>query len=222
MNIEKRNRFAGLAVSGALAVACLFAPLATANAGILPAAAGQFVWTELAWANSACRPAVNGGPCTLGSIDGLAGQSIRIVRLGIGGDADSTSGDAGFRLRGGGLDVSWTAGQTADSAAHDLGATPALAGSARGFTYSPVLDLTALDGASLTITWDYHYDFDGRYTAATDLLGNSFDDSNLASSVRPWIQFERLNNTRELPEPMSVAMLGLGMMALAYTRRRRG
>lgn len=148
----------GLVVFVVSCVGSLFASLS--HATIIDNGGGQFVWTELVYNG---HPAMDCIPCSFASLAGTPGQSLRIVKVGIGGDADATSGDISFRLSGGGLDFTWTAGQEAYAATYDLGATPALAGSARGFTYSNDLNMLALDGASLTLTWDHRFDWDGRY-----------------------------------------------------------
>ncbi len=192
-----------------------------AQAVILDSGGGQFVWTERVRVTDACVP-LSSGNCPLSGIPGEAGAGIRIVRLGIGGDADVSSGDMGFRLVGGGLDFTWTAGQTATPATYDLGFTPlATSGDlafARGFAYSAELDLLALEGASLQVSWIHSMDFDGKYTRATDVLGNTFDDAAFNSSARPWIQFEYVS---AIPEPQSYALLLAGLGLLGFAARRR-
>lgn len=188
-----------------------------AQAAVINSGGGQFVWTDLVGAlgQTTCDLA----PCNLSSISGLTGSSIKITRIGIGGDSDATSGDNTFRLFGGGLDFTWTAGQENFSATYDLGATP-LSGTSRGFAYSPVLSLLANDGASLNIQWTHHTDFDLLYTDATDVLGNVFNDIDSLASIRPWIQFEYVSNQQQIPEPGSLALLGLGIAALLTSRKR--
>src|SRR5688572_16729612 len=153
------------------ALICGFFPSAL-QATIIDSGGGQFVWTELVTFSSPCQPSA---VCQVGSIPGSPGSLIEIVNIAIGGDADATSGDAVFRLVGGGLDFTWTSGQSGTIATYDLGATPPTGpGSDRGFTYSGPISFFATEGTSLNIFFVAHFDFDGRFTNATDILGNVF------------------------------------------------
>jgi hypothetical protein len=128
----------------------------------------------------------------IGEIPAQPGKRIRILTLGICGDADSQSGPAFYRAQGGSLTVSWSAGQNSTgSPDHFLGVTPVLSGSARGFVYKDVSALNVLTpqiGAALTIQMVGQNDGDGRYCQATDTQGNPYDDP--PSSSRGWVFYQ--------------------------------
>jgi hypothetical protein len=159
-------------------------------------------------------------PQLVGTIAGVAGESIEISFLGIGGDADIGSGDVLFRAVGGGLDFTWVAGQGLTAATHRLAPTPVAIGgptaSARGFSFLSV-NYTAAVGASVDIFWLGSFDFDGRYTFGTDLLGNSYNDSGIPSSIRPWLQYERVS---DVPEPALLLIIGSGGLLARLGRRK--
>ena len=66
------------------------------------------------------------------------------------------------------------------------------------------------------MTWDFHNDWDGRYTSDTDLLGNVFSDTSYPSSVRAWVQFDIVKAApkQPIPEPSSIAIMLLGLMGM--------
>jgi hypothetical protein len=179
------------------------------------------VWTTLTGVHTT-QPAVK-----IGDITGQAGQSIVIDMLGIGGDADSFSGPNIYRLVGGGIDITWGAGngQGAFSATYVLDPTPDAAGptiSARGFSYMDI-NLVAALGASLEVFWVSHFDYDGRYTYATDALGNFYNDSAFTSSIRPWIAYDMASlSPVPLPAPVFLLALALGVLAIGARWRKRG
>ena len=41
----------------------------------------------------------------------------------------------------------------------------------------------------VTIRWDYHYDWDGRWCNDTDSEGNTYNDTNYRSSIRAWVKY---------------------------------
>lgn len=132
-------------------------------------------------------------PGILATIPAVPGQRIHIIEVGIGGDADFGSGPTQFTLLGGGIDFSWAAGQAVVvSADLQLPTTPVGAGSARGFSIATV-DLTANVGEAVSLQWDFHNDFDGRFTVGTDTEGNTYDDSLISSSVRPYVRYELIS-----------------------------
>ncbi len=132
--------------------------------------------------------ASNSPGSTLGTLPGKAGKSIRILKLGVCGDSDGGSGPNRFKAAGGGINFTWAAGRTQSSAGADhwLGLTPSLGGSARGWVYKDAV-YKAAAGASVTITFDYHFDWDGRYCAQKDIAGVSYSDA--ASTVRAWLMY---------------------------------
>ena len=187
--------------------------LAVLTAG--PAEAAPIAFTALV-------SSANSRPFLAGTIPGVAGQSIEISFLGMGGDADAGSGDSLFRALGGGLDFTWVAGQQTTAATHRLAPTPIVVGpttSARGFSFLPVNYLAA-PGASVDVIWLLHNDFDGRYTFGTDLLGISFDDSATPSSVRPWLQYEYVQDA-PVPEPTTLILVTSGLMGMGARQWRR-
>lgn len=187
-----------------------------------PAAAAQILYAELVpWPGGLVS--VNADILTE-TLAGVADKQIRVLRVGIGGDADAASGPIGYRAIGGGLDFTWAAGQAISGPAPTYAldpTTPTNAGSGRGFTYSGELSLLLEVGQALSIYSDYRLDGDGRYAFGTDLLGNSYDDSGSPSSHRPWVLYEYVD--ARVPEPGTWAMMILGFASTgAALRRRRG
>jgi len=125
-------------------------------------------------------------PKTLGTIAGYPGLSIHITKLGICGDSDSGSGPNQFQVNGAGLNFTWEAGQSVHGSTHVLPHTNP-SGSGNGFTYAAV-NYVASPGQSATVTWTYHYDWDGSGQCdATDSEGNAYNDPN--TSVRAWVLY---------------------------------
>ncbi len=117
-----------------------------------PASAGVMVFTDVVDFNTP-RPIFNFTEYLVGTITSNPGETISITKLGIGGDADSTSGDAMFRLVGGGLDFTWVAGQFSTPADFRLAPTTITAGptiSARSISYADV-SLSATAGSTLSV-----------------------------------------------------------------------
>jgi len=138
------------------------------------------VWTASSYGKN---PSVN-----LGTIPGKTGKKIVITKVGMCGDSDQSSGANRFYVSGGGIGFRFAAGQSNPGSVNQwLGFTPTISGSARGFVYKTV-SYTASVGASVSVTWDYHSDWDGRYCDATDSEGNKYTDQT--STVRPWILYE--------------------------------
>ena len=128
---------------------------------------------------------------TIGTIAGKVGRKIRILKVGICGDSDSGSGPNRFRLSGGGLNFTWYCGQNnGPGGNHKLSPTPNKGGSARGFSYKDVKPNNYLSavGASLTLQWDYHSDWDGRYCDDKSEDGKQYKDQ--ASTVRAWVAYQ--------------------------------
>ncbi len=200
----------------------LFALLITmsfTSAILIDSGNGQFVFSERVSTTLLANPGTGGATNTfVGTIDDLGASSIHIVRIGIGGDSAQASGDNRFRVQGGGLDFTFTAGQSATAADFDLGFTPQLNGQAHGFVYQEV-DLVANAGEDLTVSWNFHNDNDGFFTQDTDVLGNFFNDSDASSSSRVWIQFEVLGGA--VPEPSSMISLALGICSMLFVSRLR-
>jgi hypothetical protein len=129
----------------------------------------------------------NNIPHTFGTINGLPGRSIKILKIGICGDSDSGSGANVIQVTGGGLNFTWEAGQNAQNSTYVLDPTPTTgSGSERGFSYQTV-NHVANEGQTITIKWTYHYDWDGRFCSASDTEGNSYNDP--AYSIRSWILY---------------------------------
>lgn len=126
----------------------------------------------------------------LGTIPGKAGKKIKITKIGICGDSDQSSGANRFKVSGGGLNFSWYAGQNNPGGTYQLAVTPPTNGSGRGFSYKTVSHVAQV-GASLSVHWDYHYDWDGRYCDAQDSEGNVYKDA--ASTVRAWVLYDYVN-----------------------------
>ena len=125
----------------------------------------------------------------MGTIPGRAGMRIVITKLGICGDSRTSSGSNRFVASGGGLNFSWFAGQTNPGGTYQLSPTPEPGGDASTrFTYRDVTHRADV-GASVTIRWDYHYDWDGRWCNDTDSEGNTYNDTNYRSSIRAWVKY---------------------------------
>ncbi len=139
----------------------------------------QQAWSEVV--TSSQSPVV-----TLGTIPGIPGKSIVIYKIGLCGDSDQTSGPNVFQLSGGGLSFTWESGQSSQSSTYVLSPTP-VKGASRGLTTKEV-SYTATAGASLTIQWTYHADWDGLRCTDTDEFGNVYDDQT-GSSLRAWISY---------------------------------
>ena len=127
---------------------------------------------------------------TLGTIPAKPGRKIRILKVAICGDSDSGSGANRFKLSGGGLAFTWYCGQNDPGGTHKLSPTPPTAGSGRGFSYADVKASNYLSaaGATLTVQWDYHNDWDGRYCDTKSEDGKAYKDP--ASSVRVWVAYQ--------------------------------
>ncbi|HVL40365.1 MAG TPA: hypothetical protein VM328_13330 [Fimbriimonadaceae bacterium] len=150
----------------------------------------------------------------LGSIDGQADHRIHILAIGIGGDANISSGNQIFKAVGGGLDFSWTAGQNRFGApftpTYTLQPTPLTqAPFGFGFTYLGV-DLWADEGASLEVRWLGTADWDGCYTYGVDLKGTLFNDSAIPNSARGWILYELVRTPAAVPAPGALLSFALG------------
>ncbi|MEY3014369.1 MAG: hypothetical protein RIT45_3104 [Pseudomonadota bacterium] len=123
---------------------------------------------------------------TMGTIAAISGKKIRIHRIAICGDSAPASGSNQFRLSGGGLNFTWHAGQNNPGSTHTLSPTPNK-GASHGFTYANVNYLSSA-GASLTLQWTYHNDWDGYRCTDTDDQGNVYNDPS-GSSVRAWVLY---------------------------------
>jgi hypothetical protein len=167
---------------------------------------------------------VGEGDILVEMLAGASGKQIKILKLGIGGDADQGSGPIGFRAIGGGVDFTWAAGQEthfgSDIPTYKLAPTPETVSSGRGFSYSGDLSLVLNEGAGLEIYSDFRRDFDGRYTIGSDLLGNNYDDSAVPSSFRPWVLYEYVD-VAAVPEPATWLMMISGFAVIAATMRLR-
>ncbi|NUM34380.1 MAG: PEP-CTERM sorting domain-containing protein [Candidatus Brocadiae bacterium] len=203
-----------------LVILFVFSANATIISGyVINSGNGQYVYTGLVGAGSSTQATGTVGQVSVlvGTLNLLAGQQIRITKIGIGGDSKVDSGDNRFRLVGSGLDFTWVSGQQAVAATYRLAGTP-YTGQQSRFTFYNV-DITSNTGGSLSLYWDYHYDYDSVYLVDTDPLGNAFNDSAYLSSIRPWIQFEYVN----VPEPSSMILMGfafLGMMIFAKKSKK--
>lgn len=155
----------------------------------------------------------------VGVIPGRANMQVRIMRLGIGGDADQSSGKQAFQAIGAGLSFTWGAGQEVNPPFPlDYVLSPTTqtgSPNGRSLSYSSPLDLRGMAGQSISIKWRGTADWDGRFTQDTDILGNAFDDAPYYSSARAWVQYDYL----PVPEPGSLA--GLALISLVFGRRYR-
>jgi len=125
----------------------------------------------------------------VGTIPGMPGRRIRILKLGICGDADQTSGQQSFRAQDGqGKTFTWGAGQNdCASVTYRLDPTPNTGGSGRGFTYKDVNELGAM-GAGFEVIYHMQCDGDGLYCAAMDEDGVMYMDQG--TSARAWIKYQ--------------------------------
>ena len=105
MKLVSIRRFGALAGVALLAMAALGAAA--------PAAAQQQVFTAMV------SSLISGGGIDpdylVGTIPGSAGRPIRIIRVGLAGDATDQSGPHAFQAVGAGLDFTWGAGQVSQS-----------------------------------------------------------------------------------------------------------
>ncbi|MBM4353572.1 MAG: hypothetical protein FJ109_07200, partial [Deltaproteobacteria bacterium] len=132
---------------------------------------------------------VTGSPTqVVGTISGVPGIKIKIIKIGICGDSDATSGPNQFQASGGGINFTWEAGQSGQGSTHVLSPTPNKGGSARGFSYKDV-SYTADVGQGKTISFTFHNDYDALYCQDTDTQGTNYNDSGTVSSVRPWVLY---------------------------------
>jgi hypothetical protein len=160
----------------------------------------------------------------IATIPALPGQSIRIIRVGIGGDAEASSGPQAFQILGAGLNFTWGAGQPNPPQVpldYTLAPTVAQGGSpsnGRGFTYSADLNQTGAAGQSIQVRWRGTSDWDGNFTWGTDSQGNVFDDSGVevCCSARAWVLYEIVGQAVAVPTQSETALAVLvGMIALA-------
>jgi hypothetical protein len=192
-------------VSLSLALLSLIAPSAHATA----------IFTALVGINSPLQAdAIAGGfDVLIGTIPGVSGANIVITGLGIGGDSDAGAGDNRFQIvDGASVDVQWVAGQQTTPATYRLDPTPVVAGpnaNARGISFIDVNHVLAV-GASAVIYWDYHFDYDGRYTFASDPLGNFYDDSPFPASIRALVRYEIV----AVPEPGTMLLLAFAFLSI--------
>lgn len=168
----------------------------------------------------------------LATIPALPGQSIRIIRVGIGGDAEANSGPQAFQIVGAGLNFTWGAGQALSPQVpldYTLAPTVVQGGSpsnGRGFTYSPDLNQVGAAGQPVQIRWRGTSDWDTNFTWGTDSQGIVFDDSgvDVCCSARAWVLYEIVGQATAVPTQSETALAALvGMMALAglYALGRR-
>ncbi|HKQ37575.1 MAG TPA: hypothetical protein VJ063_05815, partial [Verrucomicrobiae bacterium] len=144
-------------------------------------------------------------PALLGTIAGVPEMRIHILELGIGGDADASSGPVLFSALGSDLSFSWSAGQGSAGATYGLSPTPITEGSlgARGFSYAPVSEWAG-PGSSVQIRWHGNVDPDGFHTEAFDSQGTFFNDP--PGTARAWLRYELV----AVPEPASGALIIVG------------
>lgn len=153
--------------------------------GATCAPCGTLVWTASGADASISTPKL------MGTLKAYAGKRIRIVKVGICGDSDATSGPNRFvAADGAALSFSWAAGQTSvalpGTTTYRLTPTPVVAGTTRGFSYQVVSHLAGV-GAAVTVSWDFHADYDGLSCGAADEDGTAFTDA--ASTVRAWVKY---------------------------------
>ena len=132
-------------------------------------------------------------PKLMFTIPAVAGRRVRITKVAICGDSDVNSGHNRYVASdGAGMSFSWSCGQAASpppgGATYTLQPTPIINGNAHGFSYQAVDHLGAI-GAPVTVTWDFHSDYDGHYCRDLDENGTSFDDSANPSSIRAWVKY---------------------------------
>ncbi len=133
---------------------------------------------------------VSGNPTqTMGQINPIPGKKVRILKVGICGDSEQSSGPNGFRLQGNGINITFGAGASDPGVNYFLGVTPNKGGQARGFVYGTVGVVSAV-GATVTLSFISHSDYDGLYCVDVDTEGNSYNDSGSPSSNRAWVQYQ--------------------------------
>lgn len=153
--------------------------------GATCAPCGTLVWTASGADASISTPKL------MGTLKAYAGKRIRIVKVGICGDSDATSGPNRFVAADtAAMTFSWAAGQTSvalpGTTTYRLTPTPVVAGTTRGFSYQVVSHLAGL-GAAVNVSWDFHSDYDGLSCGAADEDGTLFTDA--ASTVRAWVKY---------------------------------
>jgi hypothetical protein len=212
----------------ALASAALLAMGALGLAA--PAAAQQQVFSAMV------SSGISGGGLDpdylVGTIPGSAGRQIRIIRVGLAGDATDQSGPHAFQAVGAGLDFTWGAGQVSLEPLvpldYDLAPTVLQIGSpepGRGFTYSGDINQTGASGQPVQIRWRGTRDWDGLYAWGTDSRGTAFDDSATTSSARVWVLYEYLGEPTAVPTQGDAALALLALLValagvVALNRRR--
>lgn len=222
MKLVSIRRFGALAGVALLAMAALGAAA--------PAAAQQQVFTAMV------SSLISGGGIDpdylVGTIPGSAGRPIRIIRVGLAGDATDESGPHAFQAVGAGLDFTWGAGQVSQSPLvpldYDLAPTVVQVGSpssGRGFTYSGDINQTGANGQSVQIRWRGTRDWDGLYAWGTDSRGTAFDDSGTSASARVWVLYEYLGEAAAVPTQGDAALALLALLValagvVALSRRR--
>ncbi len=139
---------------------------------------------------TAVSVASGAAPALMGTIPGKKARKIHILKVGICGDSDAASGPNRFLASdSGAMSFSWSCGQTAVPSTFTLTPTPPSGtgpAAGRGWTYKAV-DQTAALSTSVSVTWDYHNDWDGLFCNAPDELGNAYADP--AATVRVWVRY---------------------------------
>lgn len=222
-------------IAGRVLGAALFLMPLQSHATVIDSGGGQFVWTDLIGAFSTQQASSTPGlvNVTMSGVNPLAdlgaafsaGDQIHISRIGMAGDSRASSGDNRFRLvsGSGGTDFTWVAGQQSTPADYRLAPTPepgTVSGSSTGFTYA-VVDYTLNADEIFTVSWDHHFDYDGRFAGATDILGNAFNDSAFPSSIRAWVQFDVVTGgAAAVAEPGLIAFFVLALTMFGALRRK--
>ncbi len=130
-------------------------------------------------------------PKLMGTLKAYTGKRIRVIKVGICGDSDTNSGPNRYVAADTGtMNFSWAAGQVAvtmpGTTTYRLTPTP-VAGTSRGFTYQVVSHLAGT-GNAVTLSWNFHADFDGLFCSAPDEDGTAYADT--PSSVRMWVKYQ--------------------------------